>query len=59
MNINWIYEDISGPMDTRSSIVKPSIHVPLGDKVTSKQPPKVTQWEGLNKIWGGNQVNDM
>ena len=59
MNKNGILLDISDPMATRSSTVTLSIHGPRREKVTRKQPPKLTQWEAVHQMWCGNQVNGM
>ena len=59
MNKNCTQGDISGPMDARSSTVTSKTHAPLGENVTIKNSQKLTQWEEVNQMLGGNQVNDM
>ena len=59
MHHNWNQGDISVPMDTSSYTVTTSRHVPIVEKITSKNTQKLTKREALYQMWCGKQVKYM
>ena len=59
MNQNWIQGDIDGTMGTSSSTSTPERNSPIEKRIIRRHLPKLTPWEPVQQMLGGNQVNDM